>query len=933
MKKLLFCSVALAVLVPGLARAGDKLLTGPEPTWVTPPPSPAAGTPTGAVMAVPRFDEQARVDGDTVTAYFDSETRVSSPEQLAKMGTLSMSWQPSHGDLTFHRIEILRGRQVMDVLKGGEGFTVLRREAGLEQLVVNGQLTAVKHIEGLQVGDVLHTVFSLSERDETLRGNVQDGLLLLPAPVQIGYGRARLVWPSDRTIQWKAMLPGITAVPRRIDAKWTELVVSLPTIKLPEMPKNIPSRFQPVPTIIFSSFADWGAVAKAMAPLYGVKGTIVPRSDLAARVDAIAAKSTDPMRRMADALRLVQDDVRYQLIALGTGNYVPQAPMDTWAKRYGDCKAKSRLLLAILDRLGIEAEPVLANTQRGDAVAQFVPAAMAFNHMIVRARVSGESYWLDGTSLGSRLADIHDVPRFGTVLPVFAPEGTLVDLPRRAHARPDLDIDVAYDMTSGPHLPAPFRMTFHYSGLFGVSNRVEPGADYDEKLIAFAEKAAKAWTGSDTIGKPQATYDAELATWTLAVDGVAYPDWKYRDGQYAVAVAPTLRVVFDAARDRASWRSIPAVIDQPWTAHSHVVTILPDGGKGITVSGIEPARLTFPAVDWQRSVEFGGAQLVEEITTRESGVEIPADSISATGRTITDAMGKTTHVRLAHSYPQHWDDVSRMRTSAALARVRAVFDQRVAAKPDDATRLADRAWFEERLFDRAKAETDYGKAIVIDGSAARYLARSRLRAERGDHPGALKDAQVSYDLEQGNNEARNRLAIELAEAGKTEDGLALLTPDPDITTDDGLAAFLMRIDVLETGNRHGDAIALLDGALDKRGSSAELRNARCWYEGLRNSHLESALSDCNRAIELASNPASYLDSRAMVHFRAGQLDLARADYEAALASSPEQSSSLFMAGIVHTALGDKGKAAIEESAARIVFPDIDHFYQRYGIRP
>ncbi len=873
------------------------------------------------------------MDGDTVTAYFDTETRVASPEQLARMGTLSMNWQPSQGNLTLHKVEILRGGRAIDVLKGGEGFTVLRREASLEQMVVNGRLTAVKHIEGLQVGDVLHIVFSLAERDETLRGNAQGGLLLLPAPVQIGYGRARLVWPTDQAIQWKTMLPGVTAAPRRIDEKWTELVVSLPTIKLPEMPKNSPSRFQPQPVITFSSFADWSAVAKAMAPLYDVKGKIAQNSDLAARVDAIAAKSPDPLRRMADALRLVQDDVRYQLIALGTGNYVPQAPADTWAKRYGDCKAKSLLLLAILDRLGIVAEPVLANSKRGDAVAQSVPAAMAFDHMIVRARVGDDSYWLDGTSLGSRFADINDVPRFGTVLPLLAPEGVLVDLPRRAHARPDLDIDVAYDMASGPHLPAPFRMKLRYSGLYGVSNRVQSGAEYDEKLKAFAEKAAKAWTGSDTIGKPQATYDAELAVWTLAVDGVAYPDWKYRDGNYGLAVAPTLRVAIDAPRDRASWRSIPAVIDQPWTAHSHIVTTLPDSGKDVTVTGNEPGRFTIPAVDWQRSFKFEGAQLIEEISSRESGAEIQPNSISATSKTITDAMGRTTHVELARGYPQRWDDVPRRRTSPSLARVRAIFDQRVAEKPDDADRLADRAWFEERLFDRAKAEIDYGNAIMIDASAARYLARSRLRAERGDHPGALKDAQAAYDLEQGNNDARNRLATELAEAGKTDDGLALLTLDPDVTTDDGLSAFLMRIDVLETGNRHDDAIALLNDALEKRGSSAELRNARCWYEGLRNSNLDSALSDCNRAIELSSSPASYLDSRAMVHFRAGQLALARADYEAALASSPESASSLYMLGIVLRALGDKGKAAVSDSAARTVYPDIDHFYHRYGIKP
>ncbi len=41
----------------------------------------------------------------------------------------------------------------------------------------------------------------------------------------------------------------------------------------------------------------------------------------------------------------------------------------------------------------------------------------------------------------------------------------------------------------------------------------------------------------------------------------------------------------------------------------------------------------------------------------------------------------------------------------------------------------------------------------------------------------------------------------------------------------------------------------LDGALEKWGSSAELLNARCRYQGLRNTRVDSVLSGCNPAIE------------------------------------------------------------------------------------
>lgn len=55
------------------------------------------------------------------------------------------------------------------------------------------------------------------------------------------------------------------------------------------------------------------------------------------------------------------------------GNYVPQMPAFTWEKRYGDCKAKALLLLAMLRALDIEAEPVLASVGAGGLWASGSP--------------------------------------------------------------------------------------------------------------------------------------------------------------------------------------------------------------------------------------------------------------------------------------------------------------------------------------------------------------------------------------------------------------------------------------------------------------------------------------------------------------------------------------------------------------------------------
>src|SRR3546814_349035 len=111
---------------------------------------------------------------------------------------------------------------------------------------------------------------------------------------------------------------------------------------------------------------SWADLSRTIAPLYATAGTIRDSGALAAEVDRIAAATSDPKARADAALRLVQNEIRYLYRGMENGNYVPQAPEATWSLRYGDCKAKTLLLLAMLDQLGIEARPALVSSAFGD---------------------------------------------------------------------------------------------------------------------------------------------------------------------------------------------------------------------------------------------------------------------------------------------------------------------------------------------------------------------------------------------------------------------------------------------------------------------------------------------------------------------------------------------------------------------------------------
>src|SRR3546814_8918916 len=91
------------------------------------------------------------------------------------------------------------------------------------------------------------------------------------------------------------------------------------------MPEDAPLRFRRPPGLEFSTFASWADLSRTIAPLYATAGTIKDGGTLAAEIDRIAARTSDPRARADAALRVVQNEVRYPYRGMENGNYVPQA--------------------------------------------------------------------------------------------------------------------------------------------------------------------------------------------------------------------------------------------------------------------------------------------------------------------------------------------------------------------------------------------------------------------------------------------------------------------------------------------------------------------------------------------------------------------------------------------------------------------------------
>jgi tetratricopeptide (TPR) repeat protein len=927
---------ALALLsFAGVAHAGDKVKYQPAPAWVlaAPPIDPAAMNGSSSIFV--RLDQQQRISPDgQVWGYMDMATRMASPQMLTSAGNLTLPWSPEKGDLIIHSVEILRGGERIDVLKSKQRFTVLRREQMLEQGFMSGLLTATLPVEGLRLGDVLRVSFSITSKDPVLGSYTQTMLPVMPDTLKLGYGRIRLLWPSGMDVRWHAFAKD-PSVQVTESGGWKELLLTLPLPKQPEVPGDAPMRFQRPPLLEVTNFNGWASVVHQMGPLFRADGLIKPGTPLDAEVKKIAAATQDPRIRTAMALRLVQDKVRYLFKGMDEGNYVPQAPAETWKLRYGDCKAKSLLLVAMLRALGIEADAALTSATAGDLLPQRLPMPGAFDHVIARAVVGGETLWLDGTANDTRLADLSDVPPFRYALPLKDGVTDLVPLPVKPTARPDQDVTVEIDQRAGIGFTAPFTLTAKMrGGMVGMLRMMAPsmGAEQSDQMI---DLMLTPYVFGGTIVERTMSFDEESGVTTFTASGFVDMAWS-NEGKglrYKLVLDTWLEGRdFSPDRARAVWKDIPVSTGEVSNRRLRIVLRLPDKGQGFALEGDQVLPPLVAGMQVKRNSALSdGVVTIEDHVITGVGEIAPAD-LPAARQQVAGAKTRLLKASSPPDYPATWQVVDDAIEAKAFDPLLAIFARYIALKPDDATRYIYRAGFLQTIYDRKGALADYDKAIELAPSAEIHVARSSLRDALGDGKGALEDARAAFDLDPGSAWVVGTLANALARNGELDEALSLLTERIDAGGKDKNGYVQAKASILANAGRAAEGIALLDTAIAESPREASLLNSRCWIKGTAKIDLPGALKDCQASIQLSQAPSHVIDSLGMVLYRMGQPGAAQESFDEALKWDPYVVGSHYMRGVIRLERGDRG--GIDDLAvARRLDPQVDRDYARDGIKP
>lgn len=404
-----------------------KIEFGPIPEWVelyalNPSVEPRSDRhANGMVELLLEYQEEARTENLFIRRMY----RIENVAGLQNGAQISMDFDPLHQQLVVHTAVLHREGHRIQALEPGD-WKLIQRETELDRFMYDGTFSAVGFLDGLQVGDTVEYAFTII-RKKTKFGEKFWSKFPLNFPYSLNVYHLRIVAPEEMVLQRQSDLNGFEPT---IETHAGQTVYRwLADGKDRSAPVWDPDKEKHGAYVTITAYKNWYDVVRQLSPYYKL-------SNQAPWLDSWLQKTEEKFPELEDqvmeAIRFVQDDIRYLGIEMGSSSHIPSPPEETFKRRFGDCKDKTQLLCQILRQLGVPANAVLVHSKRGQALETKLPSPFEFDHVVTMLVWEEETFGIDATASHERgrLAERGGLP-FGKGLVLNHRDKQLIDLPKQ----------------------------------------------------------------------------------------------------------------------------------------------------------------------------------------------------------------------------------------------------------------------------------------------------------------------------------------------------------------------------------------------------------------------------------------------------------------------------------------------------------------------
>lgn len=303
--------------------------------------------------------------------------------------------------IVFHRISILRDGQLIDKLPDTR-FKVLDHENQSVDGVINSSKKVNISIKDVRLYDIIIVedtrVLTFTEKDFLRKACFK--YIWFSPDVYWGYGSYsfNLINRRSQPVVYKKLYFRDMAGELMPVEQGQIAAGDTFSLRLENYLNPVDVNREVFPFIDFASDHTYEQLMQLVYPHY--ESALTAKSledyaaDLVAKLDALG---DDVEAKIQFAIEYVQNNVRYIYNEEEMHGHKPQDPWVTYEFKQGDCKAKTVLLKAVLAYIGVESEIVLVNYNADFYLRQYLPSLFNFNHVILKVRHNGESYFVDAT--------------------------------------------------------------------------------------------------------------------------------------------------------------------------------------------------------------------------------------------------------------------------------------------------------------------------------------------------------------------------------------------------------------------------------------------------------------------------------------------------------------------------------------------------------